>query len=214
MITSPPITVQHLEALLSRYATARGPTALARAGGFRDAAQQLQRGVGCSVTQALPHPGQCMAGLRSRCRGCVAGRSRGAPAARRAVRRAARSDLAGPGIRPFKGDVIAALYPPGWVRRSGDLDIEVSTLAEALVVGRYLQDSGWTVIRLSLFQADGSPRIALNLVDLRSVGALVDYDRLHLQGFAFRGEIWGLPPRLDKHWSVQWPATAVLPEAH
>jgi hypothetical protein len=34
MITSPPITVQHLEALLSRYATARGSTALARAGGF------------------------------------------------------------------------------------------------------------------------------------------------------------------------------------
>src|SRR6266545_4394122 len=176
MITSPPITVQHLEAPLSRYNLAWA----ARQHKLLPTLASAWQASGVDVEDAL------LAEVEAH-------RRRAEHYARLLAQL---TDLAGPGIRPFKGAVVAALYPHGWVRRSGDLDIEVSSLEEALIVGRYLQDSGWTVIRLSLFQADGSPRIALNLVDLRSGGALLDYDRVHLQGFAFRGDVWGLPPRV------------------
>ncbi len=198
MITSPPITVQHLEALLSRYATPRGSTALARAGGFAMPLSRYNLAWAARQHKLLPTLASAWQASGVDVEDALLAE---VEAHRRRAEHYARllaqlTDLAGPGIRPFKGAVVAALYPHGWVRRSGDLDIEVSSLEEALIVGRYLQDSGWTVIRLSLFQADGSPRIALNLVDLRSGGALLDYDRVHLQGFAFRGDVWGLPPRV------------------
>lgn len=101
------------------------------------------------------------------------------------------------GVKPFKGAVIAELYPTGWVRRTGDLDLEVSGTDKAVALGRFLQDQGWKVIRLTVFQDHGHLYLALNIVNTCSGNAIIDFDWVQLQGFGFRGDPWRLPPRVD-----------------
>jgi hypothetical protein len=191
------VTVRDLEDLLKRFAKPSAATGFAGASGLSLPLNRYNVAWSARQNKLLP---TLASAWRAEGQTVEAGLVAEADAHQRRAERYARTlnelvAQVGPGVRPFKGPVIASTYPSGWVRRTGDLDIEASGLDEAVAVGRHLQDRGWQVIRLTVFKDSDGPRIALNIVDVNSGDAILDFDWVQLQGFGFRGDPWRLPPR-------------------
>jgi hypothetical protein len=103
------------------------------------------------------------------------------------------------GVHVRKGPSVSAVYPPAWVRSSNDLDVEVSTTAEVIAVGRWLVEQHWRVTRLVVFRAADGVRLAIDLTrppDPNDATGPFRPDLVQVQGFAFRGQATGLRPRV------------------
>jgi Uncharacterised nucleotidyltransferase len=68
----------------------------------------------------------------------------------------------------LKGLTLAALYPDGWIRASGDLDLYAATRQSFWAVGRRLLDDGWRLHRSFAWHAEDGPALGFVLMQVCS----------------------------------------------